>query len=101
MTLMLIDALSSGSLTNHQVIAATGTINADGDVGDVGGVAQKTVAVYNSGARVFLVPMGEVATAQKVREPGLRIIGVSTLDQALAALRKLGGAPPIPLAQAK
>ena len=101
MTLMLIDALSSGSLTNHQVIAATGTINADGDVGDVGGVAQKTVAVYNSGARVFLVPMGEVATAQKVHEPGLRIIGVSTLDQALAALRKLGGAPPIPLAQAK
>ncbi len=101
MTLMLIDELSRGSLTNHKLIAATGTISANGDVGEVGGVAQKTVAVYNSGARVFLVPKGEVATAQKVHEPGLRIIGVSTLDQALGALHKLGGALPIPLTQAK
>jgi len=45
--------------------------------------------------------MGEVAAAKKVHEPGLRIIGVSTLDQALSALRKLGGAPPIPLTKAQ
>jgi hypothetical protein len=31
----------------------------------------------------------------------MRIIGVSTLDQALAALHKLGGALPIPLTKAK
>ena len=101
MALTLIDKLSSGSITNHQLIAATGTIAPNGDVGEVGGVAQKTVAVHNSGARIFIVPQSEVATARKVNMPGMRIIGVSTLDQALAALHKLGGALPIPLTKAK
>ena len=31
-------------------VAATGTMAINGDVGDVGGVAQKTVAVRNAGA---------------------------------------------------
>lgn len=97
MTLTLIDQLSSGSLTGHHVIAATGTIAPNGAVGDVGGVAEKTVAVQRSGATVFFVPRVEVATATRVAQPGLRIIGVTTLHQALHDLRLLGGAAPIAL----
>ena len=50
MTLGVIDALTSGSLTGGHTVAATGTIDSQGNVGDVGGVAQKTVAVENAGA---------------------------------------------------
>ena len=97
MTLTLLDQLSAGSLTGHHVVAATGTIAPNGDVGDVGGVAEKTVAVQRSGASVFLVPRAEVATATRVAQPGLRIIGVDTLRQALNFLRTLGGVAPVAL----
>ena len=97
MTLSLIDTLSRGSLTGHHVIAATGTIDRHGNVGDVGGVAQKTVAVANAGAQYFFVPRVEVATAKANAPAGLRIIGVTTLAQVLRDLRKIGGAKPVPL----
>ena len=97
MTLTLIDQLSAGSLTGHHVVAATGTIAPNGAVGEVGGVAEKTVAVQRSGAGVFLVPSAEVATATQAAQPGLRIIGVATLHQALKYLRALGGVAPIAL----
>ena len=95
MTLTLIDRLSRHSLTGHHVIAATGTIDADGNVGDVGGVAEKTVAAQRAGASIFIVPQVEVATARSAAGPGLRIIGVTTLKQVLADLQRLGGARPV------
>ncbi|MGD0055378.1 MAG: S16 family serine protease [Acidimicrobiales bacterium] len=94
MTLTLIDQLSRGSLTGHHVIAATGTIAANGAVGDVGGVAQKTVAAQRAGVSIFFVPQVEVATAKGAAGPGLRIIGVTSLRQVLKDLRRLGGAAP-------
>jgi len=96
MTLTLIDALSKGSLTGGNVIATTGTIDPLGNVGDVGGVAEKTIAVENAGAHYFFVPAAEVATARAVANANLHIFGVSTLAQVLHELRKLGGAAPVP-----
>jgi len=97
MTLTLIDQLSSGSLTGHQAIAATGEIDSSGTVYDVGGVAEKTVAVQRAGAKYFFVPQVEVATATQAAQPGLKIFGVTTLAQALRDLRRIGGDAPIPL----
>ena len=97
LTLSLIDQLSRGSLTGGTVVAATGAITPNGQVTDVGGVAQKTVAVQRAGATVFLVPSVEVATARSAAQPGLRVFGVRTLAQALGDLRRLGGAPAVPL----
>jgi PDZ domain-containing protein len=94
MTLTLIDKLSRESISGNQPIAATGTIDASGDVGDVGGVAEKTVAVARAGAKYFFVPQVEVARAKADHEPGLKIIGVTTLAEALRDLRALGGAAP-------
>jgi PDZ domain-containing protein len=91
MTLGVIDALSSGSLTGGRTVAATGTMDASGDVGDVGGVAQKTVAVENAGASIFLVPPGEYKDAKSKDRPGLKVYAVSTLDQALRVLAANGG----------
>ena len=97
MTLTLIDKLSRQSISGNQPIAATGTIDANGDVGDVGGVAEKTVAVQAAGAKYFFVPKVEVATAKSSAQPGLTIVGVTTLAQTLRDLRALGGAAPKPL----
>jgi len=97
MTLTIIDKLSKGSLTGHHAIAATGTMDPYGDVGDVGGVAEKTIAVENAGAKYFFVPQVEVATARSVANSSLHIIGVTTLHQVLTDLRKLGGAAPVAL----
>lgn len=90
-TLGLINTLSSGDLTGGKKIAVTGTIGADGAVGPVGGVPQKTVAVRRSGAVAFLVPPDEYKDALSKAGPKLKIIKVSTLDEALNALASLGG----------
>ncbi len=94
MTLGVIDALDKGSLTGGLTVAATGTIDAQGDVGQVGGVPQKTVAVENAGASIFLVPPAQYKDAMSKDRPGLRIYPVSTLDQALAILAAHGGSVP-------
>ena len=91
MTLGVIDALSGGLLTGGHTVAATGTMDAQGDVGDVGGVPQKTIAVENAGATIFLVPPQEYTAAMSKDRPGLRIYAVSTLDQALQVLATHGG----------
>lgn len=94
MALGVIDTLSGGSLTGSKTVAATGTISANGEVGDVGGVAQKTVAVERAGANLFLVPPQEYRAALSKDRPGLAIYQVSTLDQALAVLAQHGGVVP-------
>jgi Lon-like protease len=97
MTLGIIDKLSSGKLTGHQVIAATGTIDQYGNVGQVGGVPEKTIAVERAGASVFFVPQPELSQAKAKATPQLRVYGVNTLDQALQILKHLGGnVPPKP-----
>jgi PDZ domain-containing protein len=96
MTLGLLDRLSGGDLTGGRVVAATGTIDPQGNVGDVGGVAQKTVAVERAGATVFLVPPQEYSAAKSKDVPSLHIYAVATLSQALKVLARLGGHVPPP-----
>jgi PDZ domain-containing protein len=90
-TLGVIDQLTAGDLTGGRTIAVTGTINPDGTVGDVGGVVQKTKAVRNAGAVAFLVPPGEYNDAVKHAGSQLKVIKVTNLEDALTALRNLGG----------
>jgi PDZ domain-containing protein len=98
MTLGIIDKLSSGKLTGHDVVAATGTIDQYGNVGQVGGVPEKTIAVERAGATVFLVPKPQLSQAEARATPQLHVYGVNTLDQALQILERLGGSvPPKPV----
>lgn len=95
MSLGVIDALTNGNLTGNRRVAVTGTIDSQGDVGEIGGAAQKTVAVENAGASIFLVPSGKNYTeAMSKDRPGLRIYPVSTLNQALTVLAAHGGSAP-------
>jgi PDZ domain-containing protein len=96
LTLAILDILSGGDLTGGHAVAATGTIDLDGSVGNVGGVAQKAVAVRRAGAKVFFVPADQRNEAEG--EAGaMKIYPVRTLQQALDDLRALGGhIPPAP-----
>jgi PDZ domain-containing protein len=93
LTLGLLDSLTHGKLTGGRRIAATGTISLNGAVGDVGGVAQKTVAVRKAGAQDFFVPVQELAAARSEAK-GMKIFAVSSLKQALDDLKALGGSIP-------
>lgn len=90
-TLGIIDELAGGDITGGRVVAATGTIDPNGAVGEIGGLPQKTVAVERAGASVFLVPAAQVAQAKAHATAGLTVIGVTSLHQALVALQRLGG----------
>jgi len=90
-TLGIVNSLTGGQLTGGHIVAATGTIHPDGTIGDVGGVAQKTVAVQRAGATLFLVPDQEVSVAQSKATGKLKVMGVSSLSQALQDLTRIGG----------
>jgi PDZ domain-containing protein len=87
----LVEELLPGELTGGQRVAVTGTIDIDGTVGDVGGVAQKTAAVRAKGAKYFLVPPGEYEIAKAHAGKSLTVVKVATLDEAIDALGRLGG----------
>ena len=78
-------------VTHGYKVAATGAINLDGSVSAIGGVEQKTWGAREAGAQVFLVPVDghNAKDAKKYAGSNLRIIPVTSLDQALAALAAL------------
>ncbi len=89
--LSIVDQLTPGELTGGRKVAVTGTIELDGTVGPVGGVPQKTVTVGRAGAKLFLVPKGQVAEAQAQAGRDVEIVGVGTLEEAIQALATRGG----------
>ena len=97
MTLTALDRLTKGSLTGGLKIAATGTMDENGNVGEIGGLAEKAPAVAASGATVFYVPASQVKEARANAPTSLRIVGVKTLAQVLTDLRAHGGDRPVPL----
>jgi PDZ domain-containing protein len=84
--LAISDALGNLEIGNRTV-AATGAIDASGNVGDVGGVDLKAIGARARGARIFLVPGGEVEPARGLVD---QVKGVDSLSEALSALRGLG-----------
>ncbi len=90
-TLAILDIMTPGDLSGGEVVAVTGTMNPDGSVGAVGGVAQKVVASDDAGAEVFLAPTSELEEAAGAAPDGIRVEPVDDLDDALAVLAELGG----------
>jgi PDZ domain-containing protein len=71
-------------------VAATGEMKLDGSVAAIGGIKQKTYGAREAGADVFLVPVaGDNAADARRYAHGLRIIAVSSFQQALRALATL------------
>ncbi len=95
-SLAVVDKLTTGDLTGSKFIAGTGTISADGKVGQIGGITHKMVAAHAAGATVFLVPAKNCYEASSDNPSGLRLVKVDTLGQAIDALHAItsGGQPP-------
>jgi PDZ domain-containing protein len=94
-TLALLDELTEGNLMGKGRVAATGTMDENQNVGAIGALEQKAVAVRDAGVTLFLVPAGqspdEMKAARAAAGSGVRIVQVGTLDDALKELRRNGG----------
>lgn len=94
-SLAVLDQLTEGELTGGAKVAVTGTIDASGNVGAVGGVPQKAAAVRDLKADIFIVPVelgeAELDRVRAIAGDNLEIVPVATLDEALAVLEDLGG----------
>lgn len=86
MALTVYDLADEGDLTRSRIIAGTGTIDTEGNVGLVGGVEQKIEAAVRAGAQTFLAPAGEADQARAAAGDRLLVVGVTTLDGAIDAL---------------
>ncbi|HUP69143.1 MAG TPA: PDZ domain-containing protein [Acidimicrobiales bacterium] len=86
--LTVFELADDGDLARGRKIAGTGTIDANGGVGPVGGVPQKVRAAEAAGATLFLVPPDELRQAREAAGKKLKVMAVSTLDQAIQLLSR-------------
>lgn len=85
----IVDKLTPTDLTGGKFVAGTGTIDDAGKVGEIGGIQMKTLAARKKGARFFLTPAGNCATAAKNKPEGLTLVKTSSMDDALSSLKKI------------
>jgi PDZ domain-containing protein len=97
-TLEIYNQLIEKDISKGYRIAGTGTINADGIVGRIGGIHQKIVAAENENAEIFFAPHEEGAVgsnydvavkAAKDIGTNMKIIPVDTVQDALDYLASL------------
>lgn len=82
--LAITDLIDERDLLKGKTIAATGTIQVNGEVGAVWGLPQKAEAARNSGADLFLVPVEEIGLVGRQDDT---VRGVDNLFDALALLQ--------------
>ncbi|KRF14020.1 hypothetical protein ASG90_14615 [Nocardioides sp. Soil797] len=92
-SLAIVDTLTPGSMTHGQHIAGTGTIDAKGNVGPIGGIQQKIPAVRDAGAKLFLVPADNCAEALGAARGDVRLVKVTTLKDAISSVEKWSDDP--------
>jgi PDZ domain-containing protein len=85
----IIDKLTKLDLTAGRFIAGTGEITASGQVQPIGGIQQKMVGARNAGATIFLTPAANCADTKGAVPKGMRLVKVSTLNQAVTYLEAL------------
>jgi Lon-like protease len=85
----IIEKLTPGDMTGGRNVAGTGTIDADGKVGAIGGIQQKIQGARQSGATYFFVPTSNCNEAKGNAPKGIRLLRVNTLSDALADLKSL------------
>ncbi len=87
-SLGIYDTLTKGSLTDGQTIAGTGTIDAAGNVGPIGGIQQKIVGARNAGAELFMVPPDNCDEAVGAANGDMRLVEAPTTHSALESIKK-------------
>ncbi|MCD7036676.1 PDZ domain-containing protein [Metabacillus sp. GX 13764] len=97
-SLEILNQVVPEDLTKGYKIAGTGTIDVNGNVGQIGGIEDKIVAAHNEGAEIFLCPADtlkgdsntkEVIKAAKEDGYDIKIVPVKNIKEAADFLRKL------------
>lgn len=90
LTLTIYSHLNEIDLTDSKTIVGTGTIDINGNVGEISGIKYKLIGAVNKGADVFLVPVGEnYEDAKKLKEErnyDIELVPVATFEEALKYL---------------
>lgn len=97
-SLEIYNQLTPDNLTKGYKIAGTGTIDHDGNVGQIGGIRHKITAAVKEGADIFFTPkdlqpidQNEHDVIEEVKEQGyeIKVVPVATLDEAIDYLKNL------------
>ncbi|GAA4185815.1 PDZ domain-containing protein [Gryllotalpicola kribbensis] len=83
----IIDKLTPGYLNGGKRVAGTGTIDAAGNVGAIGGIRQKMFGAREAGATVFLAPQSNCDEVVGHVPDGLHVYAVKTLSDSLNVLK--------------
>lgn len=81
-SLGIYDTLTPGSLTGGAIVAGTGTLDASGAVGPIGGIQQKIVGARDAGAELFLVPPDNCGSAVLAPRGSMRLVRADTMSSA-------------------
>lgn len=82
-TLEILNQLLPEDITQGYDIAGTGTMNADGSVGRIGGIDKKVVAAAKEGVYYFLAPDDEITKEMLAVNPTLK----TNYEEALQAIK--------------
>ena len=85
-SLGIYDTLTPGSLTGGETVAGTGTMDAAGQVGPIGGIQQKIVGAREAGAELFLVPPDNCEDALGAPNEDMRLVRADTMHDARLAI---------------
>ncbi|WP_022790888.1 SepM family pheromone-processing serine protease [Weissella halotolerans] len=104
--LEMYDALSKTNLAQGRKIAGTGTIDQDGQIGEIGGIDKKVLAAKQAGVKIFLAPYIKPSktvlqyepdgktnyqlakeTARKYA-PDMKIVPIKTFQEAITYLER-------------
>ena len=95
-SLGIIDKLTTGALNGGRHVAGTGTIDAKGSVGAIGGIAQKMAGARAAGAELFLAPQSNCDEVVGHIPDGLTVVPVATLTAAVTDTEAWVAGKPVP-----
>lgn len=90
LSLAIYNSLVNEDITGGQKVVGTGTIDIDGNVGEIDGIKYKLLGAQKNNADIFLCPYENYEEAISVKEKynlKLKIKKVSTFDEALNVLK--------------
>ena len=95
----VVEKLTPADLIRGRNIAGTGTITADGQVGPIGGIAEKIIGAKKDGVKIFLAPIEnctDIKNKDQLTNSGskndMKIVPVATLTEAISVLNLPDGA---------
>ena len=89
--LAIYNAITKDDITKGRVIAGTGTIDSEGNVGEIGGVTYKLAGAYKNGANIMLVPKDNYEEALKYKKKhnlDIELVSINTFKEGVEYLKK-------------